>query len=214
MPTFTANFNLAKPLVNSPVDEDLWGNELNDDLDIIDQQMYIGQRFVTRAVVATGAVTTADNHQLLLCDATAGAITLTLPLAATAADGFTVAIKKSDVSANAVTVDGNGTETIDGGLNFILSSQYEYVVLVCNGTSWSIVSKTIVYGTSTTLSGINTDIGNIPSWARKISVMIDRLSVNTGSTLLVQLGTSSGIEATSCVFASSKYTISGVPYPG
>jgi hypothetical protein len=39
VPTYTPNFNLAKPLVNSPVDEDLWGGELNDDMDIIDTTM-------------------------------------------------------------------------------------------------------------------------------------------------------------------------------
>lgn len=40
MPTFTTYYNLAKPLVNDPIDEDLWGNELNDDLDIIDSTMH------------------------------------------------------------------------------------------------------------------------------------------------------------------------------
>tara|TARA_R110002126_G_scaffold27396_2_gene92039 strand:+ start:2446 stop:2988 length:543 start_codon:yes stop_codon:yes gene_type:complete len=39
MPTFTTNYNLAKPLVNSAVDQDLWGTELNSDLDIIDTTM-------------------------------------------------------------------------------------------------------------------------------------------------------------------------------
>lgn len=39
MPTYTTNYNLAKPLVNSAVDQDLWGNELNSDMDIIDTTM-------------------------------------------------------------------------------------------------------------------------------------------------------------------------------
>lgn len=36
MPSYTANYNLIKPNVNDPVDEDLWGGYLNDDLDDID----------------------------------------------------------------------------------------------------------------------------------------------------------------------------------
>ncbi len=36
MATFTPNYNLAKPAVNSPVDEDLWGDELNENMDKID----------------------------------------------------------------------------------------------------------------------------------------------------------------------------------
>lgn len=39
MPTYTTNYNLAKPDVNSAVDQDLWGNELNSDMDIIDSTM-------------------------------------------------------------------------------------------------------------------------------------------------------------------------------
>lgn len=39
MPTFTTNYNLAKPLVNDATDQDLWGGELNDDMDIIDSTM-------------------------------------------------------------------------------------------------------------------------------------------------------------------------------
>lgn len=36
MPTYTPNYDLAKPLVNNPVDEDLWGDGLNDNMDKID----------------------------------------------------------------------------------------------------------------------------------------------------------------------------------
>ncbi len=39
MPTYTSNYNLAKPLVNSAVDQDLWGAEVNSDMDIIDSTM-------------------------------------------------------------------------------------------------------------------------------------------------------------------------------
>jgi hypothetical protein len=36
MPTLTTNFSFNKPLVNDPVDEDLWGGQLNDNWDSID----------------------------------------------------------------------------------------------------------------------------------------------------------------------------------
>jgi hypothetical protein len=47
MPTFTPNYNLAKPLVNSAVDQDLWGNELNGDMDIIDTTLASLQAQIT-----------------------------------------------------------------------------------------------------------------------------------------------------------------------
>lgn len=38
MPNFTANLNLNKPIVNSATDEDLWGGQLNDNMDTIDSE--------------------------------------------------------------------------------------------------------------------------------------------------------------------------------
>lgn len=39
MSTLTPNYNLIKPGVNDPTDQDLWGGYLNTDLDIIDTTM-------------------------------------------------------------------------------------------------------------------------------------------------------------------------------
>lgn len=36
MPSYTTNYNLNKPLVNDPTDQDLWGGYLNDNMDTID----------------------------------------------------------------------------------------------------------------------------------------------------------------------------------
>jgi len=49
MPTFTTNYNLPKPNVNSADDEDLWGGQLNDGMDLIDAQLK------TNADAAVGA---------------------------------------------------------------------------------------------------------------------------------------------------------------
>ncbi len=68
MPTQTTNFGFNKPLVNDPVDEDLWGGQLNTNWDsvdtIIDQLMPIGSMLAY-------AGTTAPNAKWLLCDGSA-----------------------------------------------------------------------------------------------------------------------------------------------
>jgi hypothetical protein len=38
MSTTTTNLGLTKPAVNDPVDEDIWGDQLNTDLDLIDSE--------------------------------------------------------------------------------------------------------------------------------------------------------------------------------
>ena len=48
-------------------------------------------------------------------------------------------IKKIDISANAITVDGNGSETIDDGATAIITTQYECITVVSDGTEWWIV---------------------------------------------------------------------------
>ena len=153
MSTNTTHFDLVKPGVNDPTDQDLWGGMLNEDLDDIDSIMWSALNFVHSNKVATFTATDADYKKLFLCDATAGAITANLPPVADVYDGFTVAIKRTNSGANAVTIDGDGSETIDGATTLVLSAQYQYVILVANGTSWSVISGA-VQDASTTQKGI------------------------------------------------------------
>lgn len=136
MPTYTSYFNLAKPTVNDPVDSDQWGGLLNSDIDAIDGLL----RGVTSAKSASFTVQTTEFGQIYLCNATSAAIVATLPSAATAGNGFKVAFKKTDSSANAVTLTPNGSDTIDGAATYALTTQYSSVVVVSNGSVWSVIS--------------------------------------------------------------------------
>jgi hypothetical protein len=92
--------------------------------------------FARRTLTAPGAAVAADY--LLLADATAGAVSVGLPAAA-AADGAVIVVKKIDASANAVTLDADGAETIDGVATQTLTAQYDAVTVVCDGVAWWIV---------------------------------------------------------------------------
>jgi hypothetical protein len=92
------------------------------------------------------AVVTIDNtdspysvgqESVINCNAAGGVITVNLPAAASNADRI-MFIKKTDSSANAVTIDGNASETIDGDATKILSVQYEALPIVCDGSNWTI----------------------------------------------------------------------------
>jgi hypothetical protein len=155
MPTSTTNFGLEKPLVNSATDQDIWGNELNADMDDIDGLLLTAMNWqvvseTTSFVVTaptTGTTTTGSNKLFYLCDATAGAIIATLPSASSAGDGFTVAFKKVDATANTITLQPTGSDAIDGAINYLLSTQYTDVVLVSQTSTWYIL------GTLASLSG-------------------------------------------------------------
>jgi hypothetical protein len=89
------------------------------------------------AAIATVTATTAltDAHHTVLCDATSGAITINLPAASTATRRI-YNVKKIDASANAVTIDGNGAETIDGAATKAIATQWGVLSLQSNGTAW------------------------------------------------------------------------------
>lgn len=80
----------------------------------------------------------AASDDLILADASSAGFTLTLP-AISGIAGRVFVIKKTDSSANAVLIDGNGAETIDGEDNFQLYNQYESVRLVATSTGWSVI---------------------------------------------------------------------------
>ncbi len=92
----------------------------------------------------TTYTTTAADDQVN-CDATGAAFTVTLIAAASVA-GKKVVFKKTDSSANVVTIDANGAETIDGALTFKLHIQYEAVELISDGTNWHVSAYVPVSG--------------------------------------------------------------------
>lgn len=89
-----------------------------------------------RTITASGSVATTDST--ILCDASSGALTLNLP-GASAANKRVLHIKKVDASGNAVTIDANGSETIDGAMTTALSAQWESVTLQSDGSAWFIL---------------------------------------------------------------------------
>ena len=93
---------------------------------------------------AAYTVTTGDTagDALLLVDASAGPITLTLPgaAAASAAGGRrTVTVKKVDATGFLVTVQGSGGELIDGSAVATFGYQYQTASFVTNGTTWDVL---------------------------------------------------------------------------
>lgn len=99
----------------------------------------------------TGAfnVTLADHGRLFLLDASGGAFTVTFDAASTLGDGFRVSFMKTDSSANAVTLDPNGAEQINGANTLAVRDRWEHVDVTCTGTALfaSSVTKAVPTGT-------------------------------------------------------------------
>ena len=94
--------------------------------------------FGTSLAAISSNTTLNGTHHVVICDASGGAFAVTLP-AASGITGRIYHIKKTDSSGNAVTVDGNASETIDGATTAALSAQYESVMIICTGSEWFVI---------------------------------------------------------------------------
>ena len=127
----------------------------------------IGTAAESAVLSKTGAYTVAaaDTGALILCNASGGAFTVTLPAAADQTSGFSVYIKKIDTSSNAITVEPNAAETLEDQTNWLVSQPYECIRITTDTVEWFIsamVPKTIydnngkeVLKIGTTASAVN-----------------------------------------------------------
>lgn len=105
---------------------------------LYDTKTGLSYRAKTRQVTAAYTVSGKDDHTIL-ADATAAAFTITLPAAGTNTATKVIYIQKTDAVANSVTIDGLGSETIDGQTTYVLSAQYQGVLLQAGFSSWHVV---------------------------------------------------------------------------
>lgn len=99
---------------------------------------------------ANYSIQISDYNKTVNCDATSGTFKVFLPPAASAGEGFEVTVKKVDSTAAPVTIEGDATaETIDGSVTYDMDTQYESVILICDGADWYIKNTSGVAPTTT-----------------------------------------------------------------
>ena len=105
----------------------------------IGHTLILGSAFPTTAVTAAHTLTVAECGWITCTSAAPYA--LTLPAVA-GCDGIWYTIKKTDAAANAITITGNGAETIDGSnTNATIDAQYDTISIYCDGSAWFIFSE-------------------------------------------------------------------------
>mgnify|MGYP003677633426 FL=1 len=97
-----------------------------------------GRSPVTEITNANSPYTVQTRDHSIVCDCSAGAIVVNLP-AVSGELGRNLRFKKKDASANSVTVDGSGAETIDGAATQVLAAQWNQLAIFPDSTQWLIV---------------------------------------------------------------------------
>jgi len=91
---------------------------------------------ITTVNAATYDLLATDNILHVTYTVTGAVTSLTLPTAQVIA-GRTIVIKDTgNASVNSITIDTEGSETIDGAATYLISLDYESVSLYCDGTNW------------------------------------------------------------------------------
>ena len=166
----------------------------------------------------TGAYTVvaSDNGTIINC--TSGTFTVSLTAAATLGSGFNCWIwNTSTTSTNAITIDPNGSETIDEQATLILR-RGEGIQIICNGTNWETGDKKTMRGYAENLRGSNTrpvasgsaaiSIGwsSTASGSQSTAIGYSALVSSTNSTAI---GTNSGGNGSQVVTGSGAMSLGG-----
>ena len=130
-------------------------------------------------------ITDTDGVSVIYVTTSTTARTITLPTAADN-DGRIITVKKVDSSGrssgtgNILTLDGEGSETIDGSATYVaLGSQYDFVTVQCDGTEWHILNRR-----SATYDGLKVYNGGSTYNGDTITATGSDSYVHTSSTLI------------------------------
>ena len=105
---------------------------------------------------------TNDDGRLYLCDTSGGNIIINLP-AIGSDEGHRFGFQKTHAS-NTVTINRNGSDTVNGGTSYTLSAISEYILIVADDNStdnWVVADLSpVVAGTGLSISGTTVSISN------------------------------------------------------
>jgi len=123
--------------------------------------------FVTGVMIQASHTTTVTNinnyypstRTVILVDASANPVTVTLPTASENSGKFYI-IKKIDNSGNKVTIVPTSNELIDGKESVGLTLQYQYVMMCCSGVSAGGSYWHLIGGGNVKIEEIISELGN------------------------------------------------------
>jgi hypothetical protein len=110
-------------------------DDAGNDVQLVTGGSAAGGGGISSVETKTGDYTADTDDDVILCNA--AALTITLP-ASSGNTGQTYYIKNIHATGVA-TIDANGSETIDGALKKYITTQYESLTIVCDGSNWHII---------------------------------------------------------------------------
>ena len=129
--------NQLKPPINQP--QSLWSQSMEVQLMEFSREvsLFSKQLLNLNFVTVTADYSVIDKN-LILADGTSTAITLSMR-PSSLIKGIVYVVKKIDATGNVITIDPNGSETIDGAATATLTSQYDVIRFVSDGNNLFVI---------------------------------------------------------------------------
>ncbi len=179
---------LSKPPFNEGIPDTIWNWHL---------KTWRWTEGETKPEIVKTASFTASDAYLYPVDATSGSVVVTLPKA-TSMGGKKFVIKKTDVSANTVTITADTTtpDLVDGAATKVLSAQYDSIIVESDGISawWRLAGSATGGGGSTSPLTTKGDLWGYDSTNNRIPVGTDTyvLTADSAQTLGLKWAPASG----------------------
>jgi len=150
-------------------------------------------------VLTTGfTYTFAAGTQVLIIQPAGTLATGTITMPASPSDGMTITVESTQ-QVTALTMSGNGGTIVGAAIQLIPNQPLSWVYR-STGTTWYPFfggagrASALVSGTSqASTSGTSIDFTGIPSWVKRVTVLLNGVSLSGTSAVLVQIGSGSVI---------------------
>ena len=154
------------------------------------------QQYDYQVLTTAFSYTFAAGTQTLIINPAGTLATGTVTMPPAPADGMVITIQSTQ-QITALTLNGNTGQTIVGTAVQLVPNQPLSWVYRLTNTTWypfaggaGRASAVVIGTTVASTSGTSIDFTSIPSWAKRITVMLNGVSTNAASTIAVQLGVS------------------------
>lgn len=154
------------------------------------------KRPVTSVTSTPLTLTEAHNRNIIECGTGSGTLALTAAATLAAIDTEDWFVDIVNTTSSAITIDPNGSETIDGATTYTIAPEGSVRVFLNAAKTGFRTFGTLTFASATvgSVSGTTIDITDIPSRAKRVTVILSGISTTGASGYKMLLGDSGGFE--------------------
>lgn len=175
--------------------------------------------------IATGAVTATRSHHTIDTESDASSDDLDTITATSVSTGALLVIRAANAGRTVVVKHGTGNILMGDDADFTMDDADKRLFLQYDGSNWNEIARSPALSDSdstqisdnklnlgtvqATTSGTTITFSSLPTSLDRITILLDQLSLDASTDLLLQIGDSGGLETSGYVSSSNTSTTAG-----